>query len=47
MSAADSLPLPCADHSTLDRIGLPAFTIATAAVAGALITWGIKRAAQP
>src|SRR5262245_17954206 len=28
----------------IDRIGLPAFTIATAAVAGALIAWGIKRA---
>ena len=27
----------------IDRIGLPAFTIATAAVAGALIALGIKR----
>jgi glutamate:Na+ symporter, ESS family len=27
----------------IDRIGLPAFTIATAAVAGVLIAWGIKR----
>jgi hypothetical protein len=27
----------------IDRIGLPAFTIATAAVTGALIAWGIKR----
>jgi ESS family glutamate:Na+ symporter len=28
----------------IDRYGLPAFTIAAAAVTGALITWGIKRA---
>jgi ESS family glutamate:Na+ symporter len=27
----------------IDRFGLPAFTIATAAVAGALIAWGMKR----
>jgi len=27
----------------IDRIGLPAFTIATAVVTGALIAWGIKR----
>jgi ESS family glutamate:Na+ symporter len=27
----------------IDRIGLPAFTIATVAVTGALITWGVKR----
>jgi glutamate:Na+ symporter, ESS family len=27
----------------IDRIGLPAFTVATAAVAGALAAWGIKR----
>ncbi|HKE82405.1 MAG TPA: hypothetical protein VKB50_01555 [Vicinamibacterales bacterium] len=27
----------------IDRMGLPAFTIATAAVTGALIAWGIKR----
>jgi hypothetical protein len=26
------------------RFGLPAFTIAAAAVAGALIAWGVKRA---
>jgi hypothetical protein len=30
----------------IDRFGLPAFTIAAAAVAGALIAWGIKRAGQ-
>ena len=30
----------------IDRIGLPAFTIATAAVTGALIAWGIKRVGQ-
>jgi ESS family glutamate:Na+ symporter len=28
----------------IDQIGLPAFTIATAAIAGTLIVWGIKRA---
>jgi hypothetical protein len=27
----------------IGRMGLPAFTIAAAAVAGALIVWGIKR----
>ena len=27
----------------IDRIGLPAFTIASAAIAGPLIAWGIKR----
>jgi hypothetical protein len=30
----------------IDRIGLPAFTIAAAAIAGSLIVWGIKRASQ-
>jgi hypothetical protein len=28
----------------IDRFGLPAFTIAAAAVAGALAAWGMKRA---
>jgi len=31
----------------IDSVGLPAFTIATAAVTGALITWGIRRAGHP
>jgi hypothetical protein len=27
----------------IDRVGLPAFTIAAAAVTGALIAWGMNR----
>jgi ESS family glutamate:Na+ symporter len=30
----------------IDRVGLPAFTIATAAVAGALMVWGMKRVSR-
>jgi hypothetical protein len=30
----------------IDRMGLPAFTIAAAAIAGALTVWGMKRAGR-